>query len=131
MPKNPANKPLPSRQPKIEVVQRPWGSFEQYAHNLEVTVSLMTVEADRRLSLQSHSHRSELWIILDAGAIVQVYDSIFYPQIGEKIWIPADAPHRLSCKSGSIRVLEVAYGNWQQEDIIRYEDDYARPAQGE
>ena len=29
------------------------------------------------------------------------------------------------------RVLEIAFGNWQQADITRFEDDYARPAQGE
>jgi len=30
-----------------------------------------------------------------------------------------------------VRVLEVAFGNWQQADITRYDDDYARPDQGE
>jgi mannose-6-phosphate isomerase len=30
-----------------------------------------------------------------------------------------------------VRVLEVAFGNWQQADIARYEDDFQRPTQGE
>jgi mannose-6-phosphate isomerase len=30
-----------------------------------------------------------------------------------------------------VRVLEVAFGNWLQEDILRFSDDYQRPSQGE
>ena len=43
----------------------------------------------------------------------------------------AGARHRLGSSGGTVRVLEVAFGNWQQEDIRRYEDDYDRPAEGE
>ena len=39
--------------------------------------------------------------------------------------------HRLSSSGPEVRVLEVAFGNWQQADISRYEDDYKRPDQGE
>lgn len=66
---------------------RPWGSFKQYAHNQDVTVSLMTVQPGQRLSLQSHTARAELWIVLDAGAIVQVGDDIVHPQPGDEVWI--------------------------------------------
>jgi mannose-1-phosphate guanylyltransferase/mannose-6-phosphate isomerase len=91
----------------------------------------MTVHPGKRLSLQSHTGRAELWIVLDEGAAVQVGDETFYPHAGEEIWIAANARHRLSSAGPTVRVLEVAFGNWQQDDIARYEDDYARPAQGE
>lgn len=120
-------KPIPDAQPEIDFVERPWGSFKQYAHNKEVTVSLMTVKPGQRLSLQSHTGRAELWIVLDDGAMVQVDDDIFYPAAGDEIWIPANARHRLGSTGPAVRVLEVAFGNWQQADILRYEDDYARP----
>lgn len=117
----PKTKPLPNH------VQRPWGSFKQYAHNLPCTVSLMRVEPGQRLSLQSHTGRAELWIVLDDGAVVQVGDDISVHKSGDEIWIPAKERHRLSCKEDApIRVLEVAFGNWQQDDIVRYEDDYKR-----
>lgn len=124
-------KPIPAHVPEPRVVERPWGSFKQYAHNREVTVSLMSVQPGQRLSLQSHSGRAELWIVLDEGAIVQVDDRLLHPRAGEEIWIPANARHRLSSSGSTVRVLEVAFGNWQQEDITRYEDDYARPQEGE
>ncbi len=128
-------KPIPTEMPPVDVVERPWGSFEQYAHNQEVTVSLMSVKPGQRLSLQSHTGRAELWIVLDEGAVVQVNDDTLTPASGDKIWIPAGARHRLSSRidpgGPAVRVLEVAFGNWQQADITRYQDDYQRPDQGE
>jgi mannose-1-phosphate guanylyltransferase/mannose-6-phosphate isomerase len=126
-----AIKDIPPQKPPVTSVERPWGSFKQYANNQEVTVSLMSVKPGQRLSLQSHTGRAELWIVLDEGAAVQVDDEIFYPKAGDELWIPAQARHRLSSTGPEVRVLEVAFGNWQQEDISRYEDDYQRPAQGE
>jgi mannose-6-phosphate isomerase len=124
-------KPIPSEKPPVQHTVRPWGSFYQFANNQEVTVSLMTVNADQRLSLQSHTGRAELWIVLDEGACVQVDETILFPKAGEQIWIPAQTKHRLSSTGPEVRVLEVAFGNWQQQDITRYDDDYNRPDQGE
>ncbi|MBL8097484.1 MAG: phosphomannose isomerase type II C-terminal cupin domain [Anaerolineales bacterium] len=125
-------KPIPDSKPEIGRVTRPWGAFSQYAFNQDVTVSLMTVKPGMRLSLQSHTGRAELWIVFDQGAIVQVDDQILTPQPGDEIWIPANARHRLSCAGETeVRVLEVAFGNWQQEDITRYDDDFKRPERGD
>ncbi|MBW7882257.1 MAG: phosphomannose isomerase type II C-terminal cupin domain [Caldilineaceae bacterium] len=126
-----ATKPIPAEKPAVDLVTRPWGSFRQYAFNEEVTVSLMTVEPGQRLSLQSHTGRAELWIVLDDGCEVQVNDEILHPAAGDEIWIPAQARHRLASLGARVRVLEVAFGNWQQADIARYQDDYARPEKGD
>jgi len=118
---------IPDKKPPVQYVERPWGYFKQYAHNAACTVSLMMVYPGQRLSLQSHVGRAELWTVLDDGAIVQVGDNIKTYQAGDEIWIPAGERHRLSCENDSpVRVLEVAFGDWQQEDITRYEDDYER-----
>ena len=125
-------KPIPPNKPEATYVERPWGSFFQYANNEEVTVSLMTVIPGQRLSLQSHTGRAELWIALDEGAKVEIDDQTIFPKQGEEMWIPAGARHRLGCEGDKpVRVLEVAFGNWQQEDISRYEDDYQRSKEGE
>lgn len=123
--------PIPANMPAGRFVSRPWGSFTQYAHNEDVTVSLMTVAAGQRLSLQAHTARAELWIVLDDGALIQVDDEVIEADVGAEIWIPAGARHRLSSRGPVVRVLEVAFGNWRQDDIVRYEDDYQRPAAGE
>ncbi len=121
--------PIPT---PITDVARPWGGFRQYASNAACTVSLMTVQPGRRLSLQSHRDRSELWIVLDPGAVVRVGDLERPCAEGEEIWIPAGERHRLACAGDRpVRVLEVAFGDWRQEDIQRYEDDFGRPREGE
>ena len=120
-------KPIPETKPEVKLVTTPWGSFKQFANNEDCTVSLMTVLPGQRLSLQSHTGRAELWIVLDDGAIVQVGDTITECKAGDEIWIPANERHRLSCQGKQpVRVLEVAFGNWQQDDIKRYDDDYKR-----
>jgi mannose-6-phosphate isomerase len=115
-------------------VTRPWGRFRQYAHNEPVTVSLMWVLPGQRLSLQSHRGRSELWIVLDEGAEVTVGERTWRPSANEELWIGAGERHRLA-HDGSVptpvRVLEVAFGDWQQADIKRFGDDYGRPEHGE
>ena len=125
-------KPIPYAQPPAPQVDRPWGSFKQYAFNAECTVSLMTVNPGMRLSLQSHTSRAELWVVLDDGALVQIGDQAREYNAGDEIWIRADEKHRLSCSGQRpIRVLEIAFGNWQQADITRYDDDFKRPAKGD
>ena len=126
-------KPIPAAKPRVPRVERPWGGFSQFAFNEECTVSLMTVKPNMRLSLQSHTARAELWIVLDEGAIIQVGEEVREYAAGAEIWIAANEKHRLACNAGarSVRVLEVAFGNWQQDDITRYDDDFKRPAHGE
>ena len=58
-------------------------------------------------------------------------DQIIEAKAGDEIWIPAGSKHRLGSGGEAVRVLEVAFGNWQQVDIRRYADDYDRPAEGE
>jgi mannose-6-phosphate isomerase len=126
--KNDSSTSTPAEKPRIGFVQRPWGSFKQFAHNQSCTVSLMTVLPGQRLSLQSHRNRAELWVVIDDGALVQVGEEEREFQAGDEIWIARNQKHRLSsCKNKPVRVLEIAFGNWQQEDIKRYADDYQRP----
>lgn len=127
MPEDYVTKPIPDNKPEVAFVTRPWGTFKQYANNEDCTVSLMSCLPGQRLSLQSHTGRAELWIVIDDGATVQVGDDIREYKAGDEIWIPANERHRLSCQGDKpVRVLEVAFGNWQQEDIKRFEDDYVR-----
>lgn len=124
---NYATKPILTEKPSVAFVERPWGSFKQFANNCDCTVSLMTVLPGQRLSLQSHTGRAELWIVMDDGALIQVGESERPCKAGDEIWIPANEKHRLTCIANRpVRVLEVAFGNWQQDDIRRYADDYKR-----
>lgn len=106
---------------------RPWGRFDQFTANEPSTVKIITVEPGHRLSLQRHSHRSEYWVIIDGPVDVSVDDAAWTAEAGEKVWVPVGAMHRLG-NSGTapVRILEIGFGHFDEDDIERLEDDYAR-----
>ena len=106
---------------------KPWGYFEQYAHNIPCTVKIITVEPGGTLSRQYHHHRDELWVVLDAGAEIELGDEVLRPVSSEEFFIPRGTVHRLSCVGEHpARILEVSFGVFDEEDIVRLEDDYGR-----
>jgi mannose-6-phosphate isomerase len=120
---------LDHRPPSIKV-EKPWGRFEQYTHNLPCTVKIITVFSGGTLSRQYHHHRDELWVILDEGARVEIGEEVLDPGPGEKIFIPRGTVHRLSSAGErAVRILEISFGEFDEEDIIRLDDVYGRVAQ--
>ena len=95
--------------------------------NETVTVKIITVVPGHRLSLQRHTHRGELWQILDVPMDITVDDREFVAQPGESVWVPHGSVHRLG-NSGDRpgRILEVAFGLFDECDIERLQDDYTR-----
>jgi mannose-6-phosphate isomerase len=113
--------------PPTMEVEKPWGTFEQYTHNTLSTVKVITVQPGGSLSLQYHHRRDELWVVLDPGTQIEVGDSLRRPQKGEKVFIPRETPHRLSAiGKGPVRVLEISFGEFDEDDIVRLEDVYGR-----
>ena len=47
------------KRPETLHVDKPWGSFDQYALNTNCTVKILTCAPGQKLSLQRHSHRGE------------------------------------------------------------------------
>ena len=116
------------RPPSIKV-EKPWGRFEQYTHNLPCTVKIITVAAGGKLSSQYHDRRDELWVVLDEGARVQLGEDVLEPETGEKIFIPRGTVHRLSATGErEVRILEISFGEFDEEDIVRLDDVYGRVA---
>ena len=115
-----------NRPPHLEV-DKPWGRFEQYTHNLPSTVKVITVQPGGRLSRQYHHRRDELWVVLDDGVEVELGGSILRPAPGEKLFLPRGAVHRLSgVGERAARILEISFGEFDEEDIVRLEDVYGR-----
>jgi len=117
----------PNRTDDIVVVERPWGAFRQFASNERVTVKIITVAPGHRLSLQRHRLRGEMWQVLDVPIDVTVNGRQWAAAAGVTIWVPQGSVHRMG-NSGTEpgRVLEVAFGHFDESDIERLEDDYAR-----
>jgi mannose-6-phosphate isomerase len=110
-------------------VDRPWGSFEQFLCNAPASVKVITIGGHQRLSLQRHQERDELWQVLDGPVQVEVDGRRSTVTVGQRVWVPRRSMHRMgNAGESSVRVLELAFGHFDEEDIERFEDDYARVA---
>jgi len=107
---------------------RPWGHFETLALSDRFQVKRIVVKPGAALSLQSHVHRSEHWIVVSGTAKVTVDDTVQLLTENQSVYIPLGATHRMENPGRVPMVLiEVQTGAYLgEDDIIRYEDVYSR-----
>ncbi|MCL7406663.1 mannose-1-phosphate guanylyltransferase/mannose-6-phosphate isomerase [Marivivens sp.] len=107
---------------------RPWGWFESLAISDRFQVKRIHVHPGAALSLQSHHHRAEHWIVVSGTAEVTIDDKVQLVTENESVYIPLGAVHRMRNPGKVPMVLiEVQTGAYLgEDDIIRYEDVYAR-----
>lgn len=106
--------------------ERPWGGFERYTLNEVSTVKIIEVAPGQRLSLQRHEYRDELWVALDPGAVFEIDGESMEPSVGDRVLIRAGQTHRLGSTGKGTRILEIAFGHFDEDDIERLEDSYGR-----
>lgn len=111
-----------------KTVYRPWGFYTVLAQGKGFLTKLIHVNKGQKLSVQSHDHRSEHWVVLSGTATV-VLDKIenLLTQ-GHSIDIPVKAIHSLqNLHEEDLEIIEVQLGDLLiEEDIVRYEDIYGR-----
>ncbi len=107
---------------------RPWGWFESLVIDGRFQVKRIVVNPGGQLSLQSHHHRSEHWIVVAGTAKVTIDGDVRLVSENESVYVPLGAVHRLENPGKLPMVLiEVQTGSYLgEDDIIRYEDAYAR-----
>ncbi|TKZ18054.1 mannose-1-phosphate guanylyltransferase/mannose-6-phosphate isomerase [Shimia litoralis] len=107
---------------------RPWGWFESLVIGERFQVKRIMVHPGASLSLQSHHHRSEHWIVVEGTAKITLDDEIKLLGENQSVYIPLGAVHRMENPGKVPMVLiEVQTGTYLgEDDIIRYEDVYAR-----
>lgn len=110
---------------------RPWGGFEVLSDTDHFKVKRITVDPGARLSYQSHKKRAEHWTVIEGEAEVILDDVSHFLKSNDSITIPMGAKHRV--KNVGIRPLilvEIQTGSYfGEDDIVRYQDDYAREAE--
>ena len=109
--------------------ERPWGSFDRFTLNEQSTVKIITLKPGARFSLQHHLHRTEFWHIISGTGLAVVDDEIHEAKAGDEFEIHCGTTHRMTAGSEGISFLEIALGNFDEEDIVRTEDDYGRTKQ--
>jgi len=109
-------------------VHRPWGSYQSIDQGQRFQVKRIIVKPGCRLSLQTHHHRAEHWVVVRGTARVAISDETKILQENESTFIPIGARHRLE-NPGKIdlELIEVQTGSYLgEDDIVRIEDDYRR-----
>lgn len=107
---------------------RPWGWYESLVVGPRFQVKRIVVHPGAALSLQSHHHRAEHWIVVEGTARVTVDDEVKLVAENQSVYVPLGAVHRLE-NPGKVplTLIEVQTGAYLgEDDIIRYEDVYSR-----
>lgn len=107
---------------------RPWGWYESLVVGPRFQVKRIVVHPSAALSLQSHNHRSEHWVVVEGTARVTVENEVKLLTENQSIYIPLGAIHRLENPGKvSLTLIEVQTGSYLgEDDILRLEDIYSR-----
>ena len=105
---------------------RPWGEFRQFTKNVPTTVKTLLIKEGQSFSLQFHHHRREFWKILSGKGEITIDDTKIIGEIGQEFLIPQGVKHRIKALEGDVYVLEISEGTFDEEDIVRLEDEYGR-----
>lgn len=109
-------------------VHRPWGSYDSVDMGQRHQVKRIKVKPGAKLSLQSHAHRAEHWIVVKGVARVTRDNDVFELYENQSTYIPIGARHRLENPGKEpLELIEVQSGDYLgEDDIVRYSDIYGR-----
>ncbi len=107
---------------------RPWGTYTVLEEAKGYKIKRIEVLPNKRLSLQSHQHRNEHWVVIKGRAEVVNADKILTLYENESTYIKAGDKHRLSNATNEVLIIiEVQVGGYMgEDDIERFKDDFQR-----
>lgn len=111
-----------------KTVFRPWGFYTVIAQGKGFITKIIHVNQGQKLSVQSHNHRSEHWVVLSGTALVKLDSQELTLNPGHSVDIPVKAIHSLQNPfDEDLEIIEVQKGDiLLEDDIVRYEDMYGR-----
>ena len=104
----------------------PWGSFIEFTKNELSTVKILIVNPGEEFSLQYHKKREEFWYVLSGNPTVIIGNKKFVAHQGEEFMVKKNEKHRISAKDIEARILEISFGEFDENDIVRVKDKYGR-----
>jgi mannose-6-phosphate isomerase-like protein (cupin superfamily) len=108
-------------------VRRPWGWFETLSSGDGYLVKRLWLAAGQRISLQSHRHRCEHWVVVNGEGMLTLGDTTIPAERGTTLFVPEGARHRAEAGALALEIVEVQRGSLlSEDDIERYEDDFGR-----
>jgi mannose-1-phosphate guanylyltransferase/mannose-6-phosphate isomerase len=109
-------------------VHRPWGTYQTTDSGDRFQTKRIVVKPGEQLSLQMHFHRSEHWIVVSGTAVVTIDGKEQIVTENQSVYIAAGSQHRLANPGKlPLHLIEVQCGPYLgEDDIVRFEDKYAR-----
>jgi mannose-1-phosphate guanylyltransferase/mannose-6-phosphate isomerase len=103
---------------------RPWGEYRVLVDEEKYKMKKVTVYPGASLSLQSHKHRTEHWVVVSGKAKIVNGESVLFFNENEGTYIAAGIKHRLSnAGDKNLEIIEVQTGKYlEEDDILRYDD---------
>ena len=105
---------------------RPWGKFEQFTLNVSSTVKILYLDPKASISLQYHKNRSEFWRVVFGSAVAFMDDTTSTISEGEDLFVPAGSIHKLTGGAKGAQILEIAMGEFSENDNTRLQDNWGR-----
>ncbi len=111
-----------------ESAERPWGTYTVIAESSTFKVKTIEVDPGKRISYQTHAHRSEHWFVVTGEGAVTLDGRVTDVRSGDSVDIPQGAAHRVhNTGSGPLVFVEVQHGDYfGEDDIVRLDDDHGR-----
>ena len=111
---------------KSDTYIRPWGSFIQFTKNESSTVKILALNPNEEFSLQYHENRKEFWHVLSGTPTIIIGNKEFTARAGDEFVVEKGEMHRISAKDEEVRILEISFGEFDEDDVVRIEDKYGR-----
>lgn len=112
-----------------EIFSKPWGFYKTNVLNDFYQSKVLSLLPLQKLSLQSHEHRDEYWVVVHGQGEIIIDDDIIDVQSGSYVAIKRKQKHRAinTSNSDNLIINEVQIGDYLgEDDIIRYDDEYGR-----
>jgi len=109
-------------------VYRPWGWYQSINKGSRYQVKCIMVKPGAKLSLQSHFHRSEHWVIVTGTLEVTKGDEVELLSENQSTFIPIGKKHRLATprKIPAFIIGGQPPPYLAQDALVRFEDVYHR-----
>lgn len=115
--------------PKLFHDSRPWGEEVWLTKDLTVSpsmVKIISVKPGEALSLQTHKNREEYWVVVSGNGSAEIDGVLIALEKGASAFVAKGAKHRIRGGTETLVFVELAFGEFDETDIVRLEDKYGR-----
>lgn len=108
--------------------KRPWGKYKILYTDDNFKIKQLIIDSNTSLSLQSHKLREEFWLVIEGESIIEIENKKFNAKAKDHFHIPINFKHRITnISKNKFIIIEIQIGkSFDEDDIIRYEDNYGR-----